>query len=527
MKNKEENKLKENSINNNINININEDSQNFNEDTINKNDLKRNNSIFEIIEADDMDDDIKEKKEEDKGKMPSLMKMKTIGASKPIPFWETVKGKINNFKNKIIFNYNIFTGGNNVNELNKRLGKTIQIFDEKFSDHEKFINKLKNIPWFSYRKNFDVIEQNGKIFSTDAGWGCMLRSSQMILAQGLCKLSSIDNLNDFISKYFAYFYDNKIPIKYMCKSDMNKDKEKLIKKYITKFSFEYLSLEKIKGLENMSDRYKDIKKEYITSPYSIRNLIKVESYESKGLKAGEWFSNTTTLRLFSFINKDMFENNDCDFKIINFPKQIIYIEEIINNCFEEEKANEMNNVKNEKENLSVNDILKEKNSNDDIENKSFIFNDKKYILKNKFIIFVSIRQGLNKLNAEVYDKVLNVFDIPTNIGIIGGNNTKAYYFIGKCDKNIIFLDPHFVQKTISLEKIGTNEVIESYIPRDIYYIPIDEVSPALSIGFAIKDMKSFKNLMKKLMSKDYYFKEGEFPGNNEFPLFEVRNYQNK
>jgi len=518
MENKEENQLNINSINDSID----EDSQIFNEDTINKSDIKRNNSIFEIIDMDDIIENKKEKKEE---KIPPLMEMKTIRERKPITFWETVKGKINNFKNKIKFNYNIFSGGNNINELNKKLGKIIQIFDEKYSDHEKFINKLKNIPWFSYRKNFDIIEQKGKKFSTDAGWGCMLRSSQMILAQGLCKLDSIDNLNDFISKYFAYFYDNKIPMKYMCKNEVNKDKEKLAKKYISKISFEYLSLETIKGLEHMSDRYNDIKKEYITSPYSIRNIIKVESYEPKGLKAGEWFSNTTTLKLFSFINKDMFENNDCDFKIINFPKQVIYIEEIINNCFEEEKVNEINNVKNEKENLSVNDILKEKNSNDDIEDKSFIFNGKRYILKNKFILFVSIRQGVNKLNTEVYDKVLNAFDIPTNIGIIGGNNTKAYYFIGKCDKNIIFLDPHFVQKTIPLEKIGTNEVIESYIPRDIYYIPINEVSPALSIGFAVKDMKNFKNLMKKLISKDYYFKDGEFPGHNDFPLFEVRNCQ--
>ena len=491
---KEENKIKENS--NNI--------EDFNEETINKKDLKRNNSIFEIIEMGDINHDIKNKEEEDTAKIPSLLKMKSIGASKPISFWETVKGKINNFKNKIIFNYNIFSGGTNVNELNQKLGKAIQIFDEKYLDHDKFINKLKNIPWFSYRKNFDIFEQNNKIFSSDAGWGCMLRSSQMILAQGLCKLYSIEKLNDFINKYFAYFYDNKIPIKYMCKNGINSNNNN--------------NLEKIKGLENMSGRYNDLKKEYITSPYSIRNLIKVESYEKKGLKAGEWFSNTTTLKLISFINKDMYENNDCDFKIINFPNQIIYIQEIIKNCFEEEKRNEIKN-----DNLSVNDIIKEKNINDD---DIFIFDGKKYILKDKFIIFVSIRQGLNKLNEEVYDKVLKVFDIPTNIGIIGGNNTKAYYFIGKCDKNIIFLDPHFVQTTIPLEKIGKNEVIESYIPRDIYYIPIEEVSPALSIGFAIKDMKSFNNLMNILMSKDYYFKEGEFPGNNDFPLFEVRNCKN-
>lgn len=500
---KEENLLNEKSINNI------EDSHDFNENIINKDALKRNNSIFEILEMEDIKEDSKDLKKKDKVKMPSLLKMKSIGTSKPISFWDTVKGKINNIKNKIKFNCNMFSGGNNVNNLNKKLGKAIQIFDEKYLDHEKLIDRLKNIPWFSYRKNFDVIEQKGKIFNTDAGWGCILRSTQMILAEGLCRLNSIDNLNDFIKKYFAYFYDNKIPLKYMFKSEINS-----------------LSSEKIKGLENMSYRYNNLKKEYITPPYSIRNFIKVESYEKNGLKAGDWFSNTTTIKLISFINKDMFENNDCDFKIINFPEQTIYIEEIINNCFEEEKVNEINN-RNEKENLSVNDFLKEKNINDDIENKNFMFNEKKYILKYKFIIFVSIRHGLRKLNEEAYDKILKVFDIPTNIGIIGGYNTKAYYFIGRCDNKIIYLDPHYVQEAISLEKIGNNEVIETYIPRDILYISIKEVSPTLSIGFAIKDMRSFKNLMKILMSQIFYFKEREIHRAKTFSLFEVRDFKKK
>ena len=495
-------------------------------------------------------------------KIEEKIRASELNDNNEISIWETIKQQLENVKNHIVFNFNIFSGLNNLDLSDEKLPKNIQIFDEKFSKQdEKLINVLQNIPWFSYRKNFNQIKDKENIFTTDAGWGCMIRASQMILAQGIYKLFSIKNLNEFLNEFITFFYDNKIPLKLLVKKNSNSNKDINNKKENKKqenknnkikeetfndflivditrehrLSFVDITKEMVQELENLS-KQENNNQNLVTPPFSLRNIIKTQNkINPNGKKVGEWFSNYDLIKIITKINKQMIKQQDCDFKVINFENETIYIEDLIKECFEEVETqgfeylskSDFSDCKNIKENFNINEtILNEEVINKNIKNEFYVFNKKRYTLKQKFIIFISVRHGLHNLNEDLFNEVLKIFDIKTNIGLIGGKNSRAFYFIGKCENNLIFLDPHYVQATIPLNILGTNQIGESYKPNDIYYMDISELSPSFSIGFAIKDIKDFKLFMEKMTSEDYFIDQNIYNslGKKSNYLFMVKNF---
>ena len=543
----------------NKNYNYNENEENDDINTINK--CNSYNSVFSFANVTRKDfNNINYNNNINNNKIEEKIRTSELNDNNEISIWETIKQQIENVKNHIVFNFNIFSGLNNLDLNDEKLPKEIQIFDEKFSKQdERLINILQNIPWFSYRKNFNQIKDKEIIYTTDAGWGCMIRASQMILAQGIYKLFSKKNLNEFFKEFITFFYDNKIPLKLLVKKDndnilQNKEikkqenKNNKIKEEETyddflivditrehRLSFVDITKETVEELENLS-KQENNNQDLVTPPFSLRNIIKTQNkINPNGKKVGEWFSNYDLIKIITKINKQMIEKQECDFKVINFENETIYIEDLIKECFEEVEIqgfeylskSDFSDNKNIKGNININEsILNEEIINKNVKNEFYIFNKKRYILKQKFIIFISVRHGLHNLNEDLFKEVLKIFDIKTNIGLIGGKNSRAFYFIGKCDNNLIFLDPHYVQQTIPLNILGTNQIGESYKPNDIYYMDISELSPSFSIGFAIKDMKDFKLFMEKITSEDYFIDQNIYNsfGKKSNYLFMVKNF---
>ena len=196
----EENQNKNEIISNdsdNLNINNEDDNSDKNINNINK--CNSYNSVFSFANITRKDLNKLDFNNNNSNNSDENIRASDLSDNKEISIWEAIKQQLSNVKNHIVFNFNIFSGNNNLDLNDKNIPQEIQIFSEKFSKQdEKLINILQNIPWFSYRKNFNQIKNKESIYTSDAGWGCMIRASQMILAQGIYKIFSMKDHTSFL-----------------------------------------------------------------------------------------------------------------------------------------------------------------------------------------------------------------------------------------------------------------------------------------------------------------------------------------
>lgn len=119
---------------------------------------------------------------------------------------------------------------------------------------------VKTRIWCTYRRNFFPIGDSG--FTSDSGWGCMLRTGQMILAQALCNIQ--------LGRDWQWNYTNANKLKHCYDVDV--------------VNVEYEKYCKYRQILKM---FSDVK----TAPYSIHQIALMGACEGKNV--GEWFGPNT------------------------------------------------------------------------------------------------------------------------------------------------------------------------------------------------------------------------------------------
>lgn len=359
--------------------------------------------------------------------------------------WNSFKTKMYNAKDilkfNIIFNWN--------SSIDPSLDKTFNIFHKTYDIKTKediYKKKINSILYFSYRKNFQPIlnYKTKEEFTSDCGWGCMIRSSQMILSKALYRLFYFrEKLRGNADKSFfrleslKYFIE--IPI---TKLDYC---ENIIKEYL-----------KIKSLSRENQF-----KYSVIPPFSIKTICALGELYNK--YAGEWFSDVTMPLIYSVMNNTFNIIPNCS--IIHF-QSIIEHKIIIAECFN-------------KVNVSL------KNSQEVI-----TFNNQQYIMQKTGIIFVSVRLGINTISPEYYNSIKELFKSKYCIGIIGGKNSSAYYFIGFNQNHFFYLDPHYAQECIKELNWLT------YSVNEVFQLTMNKMQTAFTVGFQFRSFFEYKELIQ-------------------------------
>lgn len=345
------------------------------------------------------------------------------------------------------------------------LGKTYDLTDP--GDRELFRRSFSSLLWFTYRRGF--LPLPGCSLSTDSGWGCMLRTGQMLLAQGLLlhlmppdwswtpNLHSVKDDMDLQDSHTS------------ASSDLRQRSSKLGRQ---------LSLGSLldRPMEGTHRRVVSWFADHPSAPFGIHKLVDLG--KSSGKRAGDWYGPSIVAHILrKAVNKSP-----------DLPRLSVYVAQ---DCT----------------------VYKE-----DVSSLCEWSDSDSATFWTSVIILVPVRLGGQELNPNYIPCVKKLLGLDYCIGIIGGKPKHSLFFVGYQDNNLMYLDPHYCQPTVNVRK--GNFPLESFHCKHPKKMPFSRMDPSCTVGFYAKNSEDFETLSAVVtealsMSTENYpmfiFEEGPSP----------------
>jgi len=298
---------------------------------------------------------------------------------------------------------------------------------EEPSNFQDFIAASHSLLWMSYRRGFMSLEHTKK--ESDNGWGCMLRSGQMLMAQTLVKhcigtdwLKHAPNgANDMLS---------------------------------------VLSKEQLDTLKIIAGLFVD----HPQCPFSIHNITRLGM--KYGVPIGSWFSPTPiSLCLRDIVCSVEPSNLTC----LVAQNCVVYLDEI-RAAFHRPRA--------EKPNFFCNKLPVLAENADG---------------SRPLQLIVPLRLGLTKIEDVFGEILVSLFHLPQFVGIVGGEPHSSLYFFAGQGQNLYFLNPHVVQSALEPPVPPEAMDLSSYLPTIIRMTQCTKMDPSLALGFYFRSETDFNN----------------------------------
>lgn len=407
----------------------------------------------------------------------------------------------------------------------------VTILGKVYESKEEYEQEIRSKIWLTYRYGFEAIEKaedgpnpmkfmhsylfnknlwlstiqnmhlpeimDGDKFTSDVGWGCMIRTSQSLLANALMKveldqynndsskakdkqiLKKQSQLDDTLCEQNQEDSKNNPPIS--SKKVLDNQKNNLHSN--TDLKEEAIDLnDTFDTLEDSSDVSKtsttqpqpkiDLKEDTLCemepqtsidpsrtiidqfqdhsgSTFSLHNFIQVASELPLQVRPGEWFGpNAASLSIKRLCDKMDFQ-----------PKIKVLLSE--------------------SGDLYDDKIAKTFETNTDIKG---------------LLVLFPVRLGIDKVNAYYNSSLQHLLSITQSVGIAGGKPSSSFYFVGFQDNNMIYLNPHFPQA------IATPTDYLSYHSHTYQKLEISNLDPSMMVGVVLQDMEDYQRFKASCVS---------------------------
>ncbi|XP_036945705.1 cysteine protease ATG4D-like [Acanthopagrus latus] len=309
-------------------------------------------------------------------------------------------------------------------------GQSYELIDQ--GERERFRRSFVTLLWLTYRRGFPQLP--GGSLTTDSGWGCVLRTGQMLLAQGLLLHLMPPGWTWSVSHHVVR--DDMDLLGLNSKEGSNKRGRRLS-----------LDLHLVRPMAATHRRVVSWFADNPTAPFGIHKLV--ELGKSSGKKAGDWYGPSIAAHI---LRKAVAASTDLPNLVVYVAQDCtIYLEDVRRLC-ERPPPQSWKSV----------------------------------------IILVPVRLGGQELNPSYITCVKKLLTLQCCIGIIGGKPKHSLFFIGFQDDHLLYLDPHYCQPTVDITK--ENFPLESFHCKHPRKMSFSRMDPSCTIGFYAKGQKDFESL---------------------------------
>lgn len=350
------------------------------------------------------------------------------------------------------------------------LGRTLSSKDYEMTSMEE----SSSLFWFTYRDNFPAIQPYG--ITTDAGWGCMLRSAQMLLAHTLrvhfqSRHWRPHRGDAFVQTLLTWFAD-----------------------YPSKSSSVY-------SLHNLCAaglQYQVLPGEWVgpnTASYVLRDLVELHQKVQPNL-----------FRVHVSSEGTIYEQTVDDVMTRDARRRRMAANISIG---EREKSSESQPQQPRPEEvdsplhpLDCVPSIDPTNTNDWVEEWD-----------TSLLLLIPLRLGLERFNEDYVQSLARTFSLPQSVGVLGGRPRGARWFYGAFanGSKVIGLDPHTIQST--LPRVGgdrnasssatlmidlSEEYRSTYFTRYPEVFDLKRMDPSVALGFYCENRNDFEHLKESL-----------------------------